>query len=62
MMIHTTHGELPMDSLTIKESITETEDANVTATEYYLGEELVRRDVHAALKAYAINKLEAQEI
>ena len=60
--IHTTHGDLPLDSLTktiIKE---EAPDGFVTATEYRLGDEVVRRDVHVDIKAHAVLKLQAQEL
>ena len=49
-LIYTTKGELPADSLLHREVVQDFEDATVTAQEYYLGEELVRRDVHVALK------------
>lgn len=49
-VIHTTKGDLPLSELIHKQVVEEYEDATVTAQEYYLGEELVRRDVHVALK------------
>ena len=61
MMINTTHGEMPLASLTVKKFESDAPDGFVTATEYYLGDELVRRDVHIAVKAHAANQLQAQE-
>jgi hypothetical protein len=62
MMINTIHGELPIDTLTVKEVSSDAPDGFVTATEYYQGDELVRRDVHVAVKAHAVNTIQAQEI
>jgi hypothetical protein len=46
MLVHTTHGLLERGLLTTKDIVTDEENARVTATEWYLGDELVRRDVH----------------
>ena len=46
MLVHTTKGLIERDQLTTKEVVTEEDNARVTATEWYLGEELVRRDVN----------------
>jgi len=45
-MIKTTEGLLEVESLTVKDIINMEDNARVTATEWYLGEKLVRRDVH----------------
>lgn len=46
MLIHTTKGLVDFEQLQVKD-VTELHDnARVTATEWYLGDELVRRDVH----------------
>lgn len=59
--IFTTHGDLPLDSLTKTIIEEDAPDGFVTATEYRLGDEIVRRDVHVAVKAHAVLNLEAQE-
>lgn len=46
MLVHTTKGLVERDQLQAKDIITEADNARVTATEWYLGAELVRRDVH----------------
>jgi hypothetical protein len=57
--VMTTHGLIERDQLLVKIVITESDNARVTATEWYLGEgpdaELVRRDV-------AVSVLRAHEI
>lgn len=60
--IFTTRGVLPVDSLVKTEVVTDEQDAVVTATEYRLDGELVRRDVNLALKPKNILNIEAQEI
>ena len=60
--IHTIHGELPIDSLEKKIIEEDAPDGFVTATEYWLNGEIVRRDVHVAVKAHAVHNLEAQEL
>jgi len=46
MLIHTTKGLIERSELAVKDIIDEQENARVTATEWYLGDELVRRDVN----------------
>ena len=59
-MIHTTRGFFP-ECLTRKEVVTQDfPDALVTATEYYVGSEQVRRDVNLALKTKAVFDLQAK--
>lgn len=60
--IFTNQGVLPLDSLEVKKVVTEEQDAVVTATEFYLQGELVRRDVDLALKPKNIFDVEAQEL
>lgn len=49
MLVHTTHGLLERDLLTVSDIVSDEENARVTATEWRLGDELVRRDVHVNL-------------
>lgn len=44
-IVYTTKGLLPSEELEIKDIITLEDNARVTATEWYYGGELVRRDV-----------------
>ena len=46
MQIHTTKGLIDKEQLVVKDIIDFTEDARVIATEWYLEDELVRRDVN----------------
>ena len=46
MLVHTTKGLLERDLLEVKDGITEEDNARVMATEWFLGDELVRRDVN----------------
>jgi hypothetical protein len=46
MLIHTTKGMVERDQLAVKDIVEEHENARVTATEWYMGDELVRRDVN----------------
>jgi hypothetical protein len=46
MKVFTTKGLLEREQLTVKDVIEEGPNARVTATEWYLGDELVRRDAH----------------
>jgi len=52
-----------MDESLLNKRIVESDeqDAFVTATEYWLDDELVHRSVHAALKSKALFSLQAQE-
>lgn len=45
-LVTTTKGLVAREALTIKDVISEEDSARVTATEWYLGDELVRRDVN----------------
>ena len=45
-LVHTTKGLVPMSQLTVKDLTTLESNARVTATEWRMGDELVRRDVH----------------
>ena len=49
-LIYTTKGNLPLSQLVHKEVIEDYDDAVITAQEYYLDDELVRRDVNVRLK------------
>ena len=46
MFIHTKNGLIEREKLVVRDLIEEHDNARVTATEWYLGDELVRRDVH----------------
>lgn len=46
MKVHTTKGLIERDRLTVSDVISEEPNARVTATEWFLGDELVRRDVN----------------
>lgn len=46
MLVTTTKGLVEREALTVKDVISEEDSARVTATEWYLGDELVRRDVN----------------
>lgn len=46
MMVHTTQGLIERQRLEVKDVTVEEDNARVTATEWYLGGQLVRRDVH----------------
>lgn len=46
MDILTTKGVLDRSQLTVKDIVTEEGSVRVTATEWYLGDEMVRRDVN----------------
>lgn len=56
MLIHTTKGLVERNLLEVKDITTEEENARVTATEWYMGDELVRRDVNVnILRGLSIN-------
>lgn len=42
----TTKGYVEREQLTVKDVIVDGDTSRVTATEWYFGDELVRRDVH----------------
>lgn len=46
MKIYTTKGLVELDQLTVADVVTMEDNARVTATEWRMGDELVRRDVH----------------
>lgn len=46
MKVYTIKGIVDRDLLEVKDIVFEEENARVTATEWYLDNELVRRDVH----------------
>ena len=47
--VHTTKGLIDRGQLMVKDIVTEEENARVVATEWFLGDELVRRDVAVAV-------------
>lgn len=49
MLVHTTKGLIERDQLEAKDIISEQDNARVIATEWFLGDELVRRDVHVSI-------------
>lgn len=46
MMVHTKDGLVDRSELTVRDVISEEDNARVIATEWYRGDELVRRDVN----------------
>lgn len=46
MLVLTKNGLIERDQLVVKDVVEDHDNARVTATEWYLGDELVRRDVH----------------
>lgn len=46
MKIQTTKGLVERSELAVKDIITEEDNARVTCTEWFLGDEIVRRDVN----------------
>lgn len=50
-LVQTKEGLVDRDSLTVKDIVTEEGNARVTATEWYRGDELMRRDVHVNILA-----------
>jgi hypothetical protein len=51
MLVYTTKGLVERDLLTVKDIVTEGPNDRSTATEWYMGDELVRRDAHVNLFA-----------
>lgn len=49
MKVHTTKGLIDRDQLRTSDVITEEDNARVVATEWFLGDEMVRRDVHVSI-------------
>ena len=59
--VQTIKGLVDRELLDVKEVVSETDNARVVATEWYLGGELVRRDAHAMiLRTEAIGGQQAQ--
>lgn len=59
-LVMTTKGLLQKDSLTVRDVVVDEENARVTATEWYLDDELVRRDVNVNILR-GLNLASAQE-
>lgn len=56
MKVQTTKGLIEREELRAVEIISEEDNARVVATEWFMGDELVRRDVHVSiLRALEIN-------
>jgi hypothetical protein len=49
MKVHTIKGLIDRDLLTVKDIVTEEENARVVATEWFLDGEMVRRDVAVSI-------------
>ena len=49
MKVYTTKGDVERDQLVAKDIISEEDNARIVATEWFLGDELVRRDVHVSI-------------
>lgn len=49
MLVHTTKGLVEREQLQAKDIIEEHDNARVVATEWFLGDEMVRRDVHVSI-------------
>jgi len=49
MLVHTIKGLIERDQLSVKDIVTEDVNSRAIATEWYLGDELVRRDVAVSL-------------
>lgn len=49
MLIQTTKGLIDRDQLIVKDIVSEEDNARIIATEWYWGEELVRRDVAVSI-------------
>lgn len=45
MKVTTTHGEMDHSTLVVKDVVTWADNCRVVATEWYQGDEIVRRDV-----------------
>lgn len=61
MKIHTKLGLIERGQLRVKDVVSEEDNARVIATEWYLGEELVRRDVFVnVLRGLAIRPEQAE--
>ena len=51
MLVHTTKGLVAREKLTATDTVFEEDNARVTATEWHMGGELVRRDVNVNILA-----------
>lgn len=61
IQVYTTKGLVDREALTVKDIVTETGDARVIATEWYMGDELVRRDVNVnILVGHLVGATQAQ--
>jgi len=49
MLVQTAKGMIERNQLSVKDVITEDDNSRAIATEWYLGDELVRRDVAVSL-------------
>ncbi len=48
-MVHTTKGLIERDQLEVKDIVSDEPNARVIATEWFLGDEMVRRDVAVSI-------------
>lgn len=63
MLIYTTKGLIEESELTVNDHITLEDNARVTVTEWFLGKELVRRDVNVnVLRALDPSSVSQQNI
>lgn len=61
MLVDTKNGPMERDSLTVKDTIEEHDGVRVFATEWYHGDELVRRDVNVnILRGLSIGAVQEQ--
>lgn len=49
MQVHTTKGLVEREKLVARDIVEEHDNARVVATEWYMGDEMVRRDVHVSV-------------
>lgn len=56
-LVHTTEGLIERERLTVTDSIRETDNARVTATEWALDGKVVRRDVHVNVLRFPETKV-----
>lgn len=49
MLVQTIKGLIARESLEVKDSVEEHDNARVVATEWFLSGEMVRRDVHVSI-------------
>jgi hypothetical protein len=60
--VHTTKGLIDRDRLTPKDIVTEDANSRAIATEWFLGDELVRRDVAVSILSGQALAGEVQEV